>query len=703
MRFWDWGQVDAEWTDWDASSCTFVTVYGPWGHTYDTGEQTPAYFDTSPSYYQSCGSDGSFVYEMLLHIKKDQIKARLGQVPVLVSAVLVLTSTETQPSANNYVVVRRMITTWDNTDWSNWRYDKSLNLYWYLTKNHIVRGQNVEDAILHESYCSHVQGNHDIQSVTITDLVSRALRDNIDIRGHISMKHTVGYTPSGKFVWEFNHPTNNALRAHIQFAYVYPIEFYNDDGSGNLDLSSSIGDNPGEEFYLGSVEPGQTGNAVKAHVRNFSESTQQVEIFDDHPEYTTPITRIGSTTLDYIVLAESAVSQRYTVVFYSGTQYEVQAVAHREYPIDLHSTIDADATWRGAVGTDFTAPEGGLSIPASAWQPGTADEDEYEISVQGNTTDTTWPADSNDQVEIARDLVGSADPTTWRPVVGHREKTRGIVTVNATTKFFPTRRILPAEWPVDNKAFVQNLTTINEGEIASVQEASIGTAAFTGTGNDDATINGNFNGIWSDTVYVKIDSTGSPNTFTWSNDGGSTWEESGVDCSTSPTLLQDGIYVTFAATTGHVLDDYWTSAIECYGIELKSLTANSNVYGSGSVIGTTLPIRDVAAAIFTTVNADSGVSESQPARLYVTSTVGFAMSQEIFIQTPLDPDTAETMTINSVGTGYLDLSAAMTQDYSDGAFVTVLDVGDAAFWLRPVTEETTAEEIKRFRLNARLL
>jgi hypothetical protein len=84
---------------------------------------------------------------------------------------------------------------------------------------------------------------------------------------------------------------------------------------------------------------------------------------------------------------------------------------------------------------------------------------------------------------------------------------------------------------------------------------------FTGTGLNDLTpVSDGYQGTskYGTSPYrVQIDSNGTPDTFKWSTDGGLTWVATGVNCSTSVTSLQDGIYVKFGATTGHTIGDYW--------------------------------------------------------------------------------------------------------------------------------------------------
>lgn len=87
---------------------------------------------------------------------------------------------------------------------------------------------------------------------------------------------------------------------------------------------------------------------------------------------------------------------------------------------------------------------------------------------------------------------------------------------------------------------------------------TVGAVAFTGSGLNDATSGGAFTGTPSGSYRVQIDGTGTPDTFKWSNDGGVTWKATGVAITGSAQELENGVTVTFAATTGHNLNTYWT-------------------------------------------------------------------------------------------------------------------------------------------------
>ncbi len=92
--------------------------------------------------------------------------------------------------------------------------------------------------------------------------------------------------------------------------------------------------------------------------------------------------------------------------------------------------------------------------------------------------------------------------------------------------------------------------------------STVNTEVFTGSGLDDLTAGGTFTGGANITYTVKIDGTGTPDTFKWSKDGGSTWEVETVNIDGTAQTLDLGVTVTFGATTGHTLNDLWT--IECW-------------------------------------------------------------------------------------------------------------------------------------------
>jgi len=91
----------------------------------------------------------------------------------------------------------------------------------------------------------------------------------------------------------------------------------------------------------------------------------------------------------------------------------------------------------------------------------------------------------------------------------------------------------------------------------SAQTTPVGTVTFTGSGLDDATSGGMFKGGSGKEYQVAIDGTGSPDTFKWSDDGGTTFNATTVNITGSAQQLNDGVTITFTATTGHTSTDKW--------------------------------------------------------------------------------------------------------------------------------------------------
>jgi len=110
-------------------------------------------------------------------------------------------------------------------------------------------------------------------------------------------------------------------------------------------------------------------------------------------------------------------------------------------------------------------------------------------------------------------------------------------------------------------------------------------AIFSGSGLNDLTFGGRYNNNNKELIrqgyYVKIDSTGNPNTFAWSKDNFVTTESTGVNITGSAQTLEHGVTVTFAATTGHTLNDVWTSFVYDDNIKIFS---NNLVKFSGDVV-----------------------------------------------------------------------------------------------------------------------
>jgi hypothetical protein len=106
---------------------------------------------------------------------------------------------------------------------------------------------------------------------------------------------------------------------------------------------------------------------------------------------------------------------------------------------------------------------------------------------------------------------------------------------------------------VNSLAVGNTLIYLNSGD-------TIGDAAtvFIGSGLDDATLTGHYEGPITETFNVMINSTGTPDTFDWSLDNFATNVAVGVTITGSSQALANGISINFGATTGHTAGDQWS-------------------------------------------------------------------------------------------------------------------------------------------------
>jgi len=117
-------------------------------------------------------------------------------------------------------------------------------------------------------------------------------------------------------------------------------------------------------------------------------------------------------------------------------------------------------------------------------------------------------------------------------------------------------------------------------EIASSAGTTIGDAVHDGIGLSDLNTGGTFSGGSGLVYVVEIDGTGTPDTFRWSDDGGASWDASTVSITGAAQTLNNGVTVTFGATTGHTSGDRWSF-----------VAGGESVKRRGSLLGFTMTLK----------------------------------------------------------------------------------------------------------------
>ena len=128
-----------------------------------------------------------------------------------------------------------------------------------------------------------------------------------------------------------------------------------------------------------------------------------------------------------------------------------------------------------------------------------------------------------------------------------------------------------------DSTFQKSDTAFNVG----LDTAQQSTVTFTGSGLDDLTVAGTFSGTVPTTYTVTVASTGTPDTFDWT-DGTNTG--TGVSMSTSPISLSNGISISFGADTGHTLTESWTWTYS--NVQNNILDFSNGTYKFGTDFGT---------------------------------------------------------------------------------------------------------------------
>lgn len=93
--------------------------------------------------------------------------------------------------------------------------------------------------------------------------------------------------------------------------------------------------------------------------------------------------------------------------------------------------------------------------------------------------------------------------------------------------------------------------------VIEAASSTIGNPTFTGGGLNDMSTAGEYTGSITKKYRVVIETSGTPDTFKWSDDGGETFTGTGISITGLAQTLNDGVQINFIHTTGHTINDYW--------------------------------------------------------------------------------------------------------------------------------------------------
>lgn len=154
--------------------------------------------------------------------------------------------------------------------------------------------------------------------------------------------------------------------------------------------------------------------------------------------------------------------------------------------------------------------------------------------------------------------------------------------------------------------------------------ASTTTPIFTGSGLDDLSTSGTFSGLTTITYTITVSATGTPDSFDWTDTNGGSGTN--VPMSTSPTILSNGVEISFGSDTGHTLTDNWTfegiPELVQKGGQMFALDGINRTFQLGDIgnigNGTKISINDSAQTIAFDANGNTAYSSDIPLFIKVT-------------------------------------------------------------------------------------
>ena len=171
----------------------------------------------------------------------------------------------------------------------------------------------------------------------------------------------------------------------------------------------------------------------------------------------------------------------------------------------------------------------------------------------------------------------------------------GCIYINISAESFETMRVegnahFDADLTIDGDLTVNGTQTITNTNNISLSGAfnyfnsgdTITDITYTGSGLNDMTFTGHYDGTSSNkTYYVRIKtSAGNPDTFEWSLDNWTTIEATDIAITGNDQLLEDGISAKFNAVNGHATSDNWNGTASPTNVD-TGIASNRNTGTSG--------------------------------------------------------------------------------------------------------------------------
>lgn len=229
----------------------------------------------------------------------------------------------------------------------------------------------------------------------------------------------------------------------------------------------------------------------------------------------------------------------------TGTDLSSSVANSTTTPVITLNIPTASASNRGVLSssdwTIFNSKQSALGYTAE-------DSSNKVTSISGSSTNVQYPT-----AKLLYDQLATKQTTLTNPITGTGASGQ-VSFFNGTTTETGDNGLF---WDNTNKRLgIATTTPAYKLDVAGA--STISAITFSGAGLNDVTFGGTYTGNAVQTLRVQIVTAAAPDTYEWSIDGGATWAVASVAIVAGAMALNyTGVTVTFAATTGHTVGNYW--------------------------------------------------------------------------------------------------------------------------------------------------
>jgi hypothetical protein len=201
--------------------------------------------------------------------------------------------------------------------------------------------------------------------------------------------------------------------------------------------------------------------------------------------------------------------------------------------------------------------------------------------------------------------------------------------------------------------------------ISDRQDTILSLGTYLSPTSDTANVNvsGTYTGNTSSVYLLQIDSVGTPNTFMWSNDGGTIFQQQFIPITLTPITLEAGLQITFTQTTGF-------SMMQQFTFQTKITAIVSDIISPDSTPEIMYTLQPFYSYIKTTTPSDIVIKTNNLEKMRITGDGAIGIQKQIPTAClDLNSNYNKVLLVNQSITGY-QVNPSISQ-LNSGGYVIV--------------------------------